>query len=38
MSTSRAILTDSTPTNKWDQAIYAFSAEKQRRSGSNRTV
>ncbi len=30
MSTSRAILTDSTPTNRWDQAIYAFLAEKQR--------
>ncbi len=37
MNKSTALLPNSTA-DKWDQAMYAFLAEKQRRSGSNRTV
>ncbi len=37
MNKSTALLPNSTA-DKWDQAMYAFLAAKQRRSGSNRTV
>ncbi len=37
MTRSTAILTESNA-GPWDKAVYAFLAEKQRRSGSNRTV
>jgi site-specific recombinase XerD len=33
-----AIVNASPEINKWDQAVYAFLAEKERRSGSRRTV
>ena len=37
MTTGTALLPESTA-NQWDRATYAFLAEKQRRSGSDRTV
>lgn len=37
MNQTTALLPDST-TDPWERAMYAFLAEKQRRSGSNRTV
>ena len=37
MTTGTALLPESTA-NQWDRASYAFLAEKQRRSGSDRTV
>src|SRR3989337_249845 len=33
-----AIVRPNEPAGKWDQAFYAFLAEKERRSGSHRTV
>ncbi len=37
MNKTTALLPESTA-NQWDRATYAFLAEKQRRSGSDRTV
>ncbi len=37
MNHTTALLPESTA-NQWDKATYAFLAEKQRRSGSDRTV
>src|SRR5438477_67281 len=38
MNTNTYLLTETTEPTKWEQALYAFLAEKHRRTGSMRTV